>query len=281
MVDLATLDRLKSLFDALYWPVRSTGGSTSELFSSFVALLDELDVDGRELLLTITQDFLRHTLELYDRSTIDLVDKLVSTIPPGATVVLLPLINPANAGEIKSHGMASYLVKYEVLSRAAAHSWTVRDWDRPDRMARDFPHRRNAYVLLIDDFVGTGETANGAWTHFKVTHSVPSDRIYIVCFVAQHVGVEFLARAAIPCITVYERHKGISDSVHLVDKAAAMAVVDRIESDLVIDPNKLRGYMKSEALVMMHRCPDNTFPMYWANQKRSGAAWPRPFRRYE
>lgn len=136
-------------------------------------------------------------------------------------------------------------------------------------------------MLLIDDFIGTGETADGAWTDFNTNYSVPSDKVYVVCFVAQRVGVEYMRSAGVPCITVHERWKGITDSAHLADKTAAMAVMDDIESKLAIGANMQRGYQKSEALVMMYSCPDNTFPVYWARKMRSGKQWPRPFRRDE
>lgn len=60
-----------------------------------------------------------------------------------------------------------------------------------------------------------------------------------------------------------------------------MAVMDNIESQLMVDANKLRGYLQSEALVMMYACPDNTFPVYWARRTKAGKQWPRPFRRDE
>ena len=62
------VERLVSMFEALGWAVKEAGRD-SERFGTFLRLLTELDDEGRDLLLTITQDFYDHYLALYSRSS--------------------------------------------------------------------------------------------------------------------------------------------------------------------------------------------------------------------
>ena len=194
-------------------------------------------------------------------------------------MVLLPLVKPEDIGQVKSHGAALYFLRNEVNDVAPAHNWRIRSWDRLGLVKDELPHRRNAFVVLADDFVGSGNTAEAAVTHFKQNYAVPSDRILVASLVAQDAAVRFLAARSITCVARYVRFKGISDSTRLTDKSAAMATMDLIESRLKIGPLYRHGYEGSEALVSLARCPNNTFPVYWAARQITGLEWPRLFRR--
>jgi hypothetical protein len=40
------------------------------------------------------------------------------------------------------------------------------------------------------------------------------------------------------------------------------------------------GYNQSEALITLMRTPDNTFPIFWKEHKKSGEFYDAPFSRY-
>jgi hypothetical protein len=171
------------------------------------------------------------------------------------------------------------LLRDELNEAALENKWTVHSWDRYGRIKKDLPSRQNAHILLADDFVGSGSTASQAVNYFQRGFGDPSDKILVVCLVAQEAAMTGLAQAGITCIASQTRLRGISDSVRLQDKATALGVMDGIEKRLKVSAKFRRGFGSSEALVSMNRCPNNTFPIYWIRQRKDGSKWPAPFPR--
>lgn len=268
--------RLAELFDLIGWPIKKAGEDTI-LFRDFSMLLEELDSDERELLFDITPDFFVHSLGEYDASAEELAGQLAKVIPSKSLIVLLPLVNPHDVGETKSHVLAQYPLKRELRKLAPANKWTVQSWDRFELVTENLPTRTNAYILLADDFIGSGLTATHAIADFTANYAVPTDTIVVVAMVAQDGALNALKAAKVACIVNHARKKGITDCIRISDKLAALAMMDGIESRLKVRPLDRRGFGQSEALVSMARCPNNTFPMYWVRAKRGGEKWPSPF----
>jgi hypothetical protein len=200
-------------------------------------------------------------------------------IPSNSKVILLPLLKPSDMGNVKSPDLVLYPMKDELLAVASTHNWSIYSADRYRYVRKKHLTRQNAVIILADDFIGSGNTAIQAAAYFKNNYAVPTDKIIVTAYVAQKAAMTSLAANGITCVTVYEKVKGISDSLRLPDKSAAMETMDDIDSLLSIRANMRRGFEASEVLVMMARCPNNTFPVYWAPKDRRGSDWPSPFRR--
>lgn len=283
MPSLTALDatRLVELFEALRWSVREADGVESARLTLFRELLHELDAEEKELILTITADFYLHALDSYQASAARLADMVAVSLVDGHDfVVALPLQRPKDVGLPKSAGLALYLLRHELAERSRGATWRFCAWDRLNLLNQKAATRTNALILLVDDFIGSGTTARECVAAFRREHARPSDKVILCAFVALSRAAEALNAEGVDLIAANPlQRRGISDSTRLRDKVAALATMDNIELRLKLGADYRRGYKQSEALVYMARCPNNTFPVYWADTRKTGGVWPAPFRR--
>ena len=144
--------------------------------------------------------------------------------------------------------------------------------DTPNKIF-DIMKDGNFIVCLIDDFIGTGETAFSA-TQFFMDKNILNNNIAIVSLVAMKVGYNYLKTEGLEVFYSILKEKGISDSYRNVEKETL--IMQRIEQKIGVKPSFKFGYGQSEALVRMIHTPNNTFPIYWLyNKKNEYAPFPR------
>ena len=142
----------------------------------------------------------------------------------------------------------------------------------------------DSILILVDDFVGTGETAIDVCKIFlDKTYSgskLNPESVFIVSIVAQSEGVIKVKKELnVNLVSDTIRDKGISDGY------SSNAVAEKIELMLSIESKICSkkflkkyslGYGKSEALVsFMNKTPNNTFPFYWFETETKIAPFPR------
>lgn len=135
--------------------------------------------------------------------------------------------------------------------------------------------RNESLICLVDDFVGTGQTALNVLEELK-KRGFNKNQLYVTALVAQESGINALEGYGVPGFASIIRKRGISDNPKYTE--CDMKIMESIEAKIgVREPYKL-GYGHSEALVKMIRTPNNTFPVYWL-QKRKGNVPIVPFPR--
>lgn len=274
------VQRLVAVFNELRWDLKDPTGTESERLSLFRSVLQKLTEMESVLVLTITRDFFLHDITLYPKTTALLADQIVEKlVRKNRQVVALPLTAPNDIGIPKSAGMAQYLLRNELVRRSRRSPWLFSSWDRVNLVNDYLPDRKNAAILLVDDFVGSGDTASKAAAYFKANYARNADEIVVCAMVSQQQGIDRLNAAGVAIIAPYIRRRGISDSTRLTDIPAGLALMDGIEKSLRVKTKFLRGYKRAEALVSMVRCPNDTFPIYWTTDEHGGKPWPAPFPR--
>ena len=274
------VQRLATLFDELGWNLKEPTGKESSRLTLFRAVLQELTQDESDLVLTITKDFLLHDVALYQHTTERLADQIVQKLMrDNRQLVALPLTKPKDIGIPKSAGMALYLLRNELERRSRGAPWLFSSWDRVNLVNDYLRDRKNAAILLVDDFVGSGDTASKAVAYFKANCARNADEVVVCTLVSQQQGIDRLSNEGVALLAPYIRRRGISDSTRLPNIAVGLALMDGIETTLKVRTQFARGYMRAEALVCMARCPNDTFPIYWTTDRRRGKPWPAPFPR--
>ncbi len=264
-------------FAAVGWEIAGPDNHEERaIFQRYCSMLGRLDEPQRQLILRLTREFLRCTFSNYEAALRIALDAISAELSAASEIFIIPLTSPRHFGLSKSGGMMIYLCKAALARRGLA----AEGFEQP-ALLRGQVSRKNALVLLVDDYVGTGETAAEAILNYLTNLRVASDTAIAVTLVAQQRAVEEIAIHGIRTVTGHLRKRGISDSPSILDKAAALAVMDSVEDMLGIDVTSdyRRGYLGSEALVCMLRCPDNTFPTFWHSEKVGDVQWPAPFRR--
>lgn len=116
--------------------------------------------------------------------------------------------------------------------------------------------------ILVDDFVGTGKTALDSVDDILARNPAVKGRIVVMCVVAMSQGIEALKAEGIPVFASHIMRRGISD--HYSGDALGRNVGLMTEMESLLNINSCNfGYGRSEALVCLKRCPNNTFPIYW------------------
>lgn len=120
-------------------------------------------------------------------------------------------------------------------------------------------------LVLVDDFVGSGDTMEKAFSyihHRLKIHNKSIKQFAVICLVAMKSAVARLWKSKIPIYCSHILEKGISDYYEGEDLERAIVIMKEMERQNHISEYNSFGYGKSEALVCMERCPNNTFPIF-------------------
>lgn len=251
------------------------------IFEKFGKLLALLSPEERALILDLTDDFLRcHWLDYFP-----LLTKALSPLGNGMLtnvqrVFLLPLSESRKDGKPKSPTTLLYPAENMVLPYIAGlQGKTVRALERQELLTENWRNRGPSLLVFLDDFIGSGGSAEATLSSYSARHALSSDKVLVVALVAQEAGVNRLNAAGFQCSVAILRGRGISDCPRFANVGAALALMDAIESRLGVSPEYRYGYAQTEALVSMIRTPNNTFPVFWMTNGK-GQEWPAPFRRF-
>jgi hypothetical protein len=278
--------RLTNIFHIKNWPTHNDDQvSDDTLFNRFCYLLANLRDDEQELILTITEDFLRCTYYDYPLLMQEALKKIDKKLMDDCKkIIMAPLISPKDVtkGIVKS----AHTVLYPILRMVIPNDPELSKYknkviaiNNVDSLNSTYGNRQDNLLLFFDDFIGSGKTACDALWDYWINYRVESDSIAVVALVAQYQGLTLLNRLFFNVYASHVRKRGISDSEKIGDVDKSLSIMDRIENSLAISKYYRRGFGKSEALVSMMRTPNNTFPVYWCIKAKNGEVWPAPFRR--
>ncbi|MEZ4424288.1 MAG: hypothetical protein R3E98_12825 [Gemmatimonadota bacterium] len=270
------IDRLREIFAANGWDI---GGdeAVANRFDRMVNLMSHLEPPAQELLMHLTSDFLVQTFPEYGSRTSELVAILLNQHYErgrDGPLIVLPMMKDWSSGEPKSGAMITYLVRAELKRRQIPHH----SWDRAHLVRERLPSRCNALIFIVDDFIGSGDTALAACTNFSAQFANDTDQVLVGALVAQEAGLSSLRNAGVKACSVIVRRRGISDSSTLPNITEALSTMDGIETLMNVPGTYKRGFRRSEALVSLVRCPNNTFPVYWKTPTGE-VGWIPPFDR--
>lgn len=281
-IEVDLVYKIMQIFSNNGWPFQQPASTEDEnLFENFCELFYFLNKDEQELILTLTEDFSRFTLEDYYRlftQALQEVDK--SLLSNNRYFYLIPLDSPTDIqkARVKSGGQAAY------IARGILHNLIDTEWqkiiDVADvvKLAEIHSNRKNSLIIFIDDFIGTGNTACETLYEY-CKNSVTDDDVIIVSAVTLRIGAEAIRDLGFELYSSVLLKKGIEESAKIDNKDEAYKIIDGIEQRLNVSSSYHRGFRGSEALVKMFRTPNNTFPLYWCNRMKNGNRWPAPFPR--
>ncbi|WP_321289382.1 hypothetical protein [uncultured Sunxiuqinia sp.] len=136
--------------------------------------------------------------------------------------------------------------------------------------ANEIPADSN--VILVDDFIGTGDTISRKLDYLNKTieeRSLKGVSIKIVSLASMKFSIEVLDKLDVEYFSVHWLNKGISELVSDEKKEIATKSMEELEKKLKKNyhgkqiPNF--GYKKSESLFALesNNIPNNVFPIFW------------------
>lgn len=277
---------LKNLFIEKGW---NQFDEFESFFNNYCSMLEYLDPEQSSLVIDLTKKFiwlrsadyysyLKETLlmlQSYDHLTLDCIH-------------IIPLISKTDRElqKIKSSSHVAYLCKNsafkynEVLkdTKFIIHN-NLETLPRPSTLKRT-----NSPILLIDDFIGTGDTAIEALDELLEKRDYDNETLYVATLVCQEQGMNVINKRGFNVLSPIIRNRGISENYDKEEveemKILMRKIEDVLAQDSKFDPEFKFGYKESEALVALIRTPNNTFPIYWYSAKiGAGKQWMAPFPR--
>lgn len=267
------LARLQAIFDKKKWPVED--GFESKVFENFCGLLAGLKAHQRELMFTLTENFLWVRELDYAMYFSRAFDLFISGFPfNGCTsIVICPLLPEDDFRKSKSSIMLLYLIKANIASlRSKYPLYNISFCDSPAQF-NCAQSQTNKVLCLIDDFIGSGDTAVKAVDYFLQQH-YPLSRIAVLSLVAMEKGLAELQKKGYYTYTSVVETTGITGRGR--DEPTETKTMEEIEAAIRV-PSEFRfGYAHSQALVKMIRTPNNTFPIYWRTKGNTNVYAPFP-----
>ena len=262
-VEINILNRLKELFEKKGWTIDEN--SEISTFSRYYETLKILDREQQEFLLNLSDRFIHLTVNDYLENMLEPLSKLRDEYK-GANLIFLPCLPESDANKIKSSSLMIYQLKGTTIkSKIELKPFFVGDFHILKFLSNEGDSGKNM-IVLVDDFIGTGETALGAveYIHKLIPSIKDNNHIVVLSIIAMREGVNTLDSQHIKVYSKIICGRGISDEYTGVELSQATAIMHSIESKIKkLDKEMEFGYKGSEALVCMERCPNNTFPIYW------------------
>ncbi len=273
------LDRIKSIFENLKWNTTIKNIHNEVIFDKFCEMLLLLDNNQQDLILQLTEDFFHcNSIIEYYPILVEALSKVPVEIRARATkVFVIPLIAREDIGKAKSSIEMLYSCAYEVIPKILGWNIQAKPYADPSLLKANESDRENALVILIDDFIGSGETARRAYNFYQNELKKDNDIPIVVALLGQERALQELRDQGLEIIVAHTRKRGISDSEKINDIENAKDMMKAIEDRLNIVPFYRFGFMSSEALIALVKTPDNTFPVFWFNGNVDGQPWPAPF----
>lgn len=257
-ISMDVIARLETIFNDKQWNIDRT--SQISLYDRYCNTLMKFTEEEQQLLLELTERFLKIELNDY----VGYFENLLNNIQndnPGSPLILVPCLPEKEVGKIKSTSVALYTMKSTHYNHAIKCSL------EPNDLKNVLPAiNQNTIIVLVDDFIGTGETALSAISYAQsiLPQDFPLQNIKVMSIVTMESGKTAIEKIRVRVYSHYINNKGITDNYTGDKLLHAKELMNSIESKLKkLKPEFRFGYGLSEALVCMSRCPNNTFPVYW------------------
>lgn len=263
--------RIQEIFKQKNWPIEDY--FSDDVFENFCNMLAGLEPEQCNLVINLTEKFIWVQDSAYIKHFSVAFHSFISSysFSRGKNIYICPLLPEEDFGKSKSSVSLLYLVKSHLGAIQRKYSeFSITYADLPNAVKLDMI-RDNYTLCLIDDFVGTGETAERAAKYF-LNRNISKNMMTIVSLVSMSSGLYDLNNKGYITYTDIKCDKGITH----VGNETQIELMKSIEKSIKVSDDYRFGYKGSEALVKMIRTPNNTFPIYWLrNKKNKFAPFPR------
>lgn len=276
-LSISKLDVLGEIFEQKKWPINQDNGISR--FNKYVKMLESMSDQEQDMMLDLTKRFIHIEYEDYFAILLDVVGKVINDNPLINQYYVLPALSKQDEAERrfdKSSINLLYLFKGDRLEEALGtdkiHFQVVKNKTK----LLDKKIRTNEKILIVDDFIGSGETIRESLDLYNINNDNGPDinNVIVLSLVAHMQGLAYLSKIGVSIYYEIVINKGISDNFTGDTKNMYITLMKQIEDRIpkITEDNRF-GYKQCEALLHMYRIPNNTFPIYWLHRNIS------PYRR--
>ncbi|WP_339885614.1 phosphoribosyltransferase-like protein [Polaribacter vadi] len=287
-IEPAELIQIDQLFQDKNWEIEEDIDIRISLYQKFIDRYERIKKEDRELFIKLSKKFLRITeKEVYSifRDSYNQIDE--DYLKPAENIFILPLVEPyiklkktatekISRPKIKSGEKIKLFIEINEY-RELKFSEKISLPDNFAMIEKSFKPKKDL-LILVDDFIGSGRTANEILKSIFDNKKFDPDNVIILSLVAQEIGINSIYETnKVFTFYKYLKKKAISDFYEGDKLKENIAKSISMEETMNIPEQWSLGYEKSEALVsIMNKSPNNTFPIFWYETKKMIA----PFKRY-
>lgn len=273
---------LISVFKEQNWDIEESTAGENSVFDMFCKRLEELESDAdRELMLELTRKYLVVNLEEYGKYMVDVfrkfIDRNKDKIGKTEVIHMFPVQDKDYPAKTKSGNVMCYLFQGNLMRRfdefRNKRIRIIETFDGLEKYKEDIE-----CLLLVDDFVGTGDTILGCINLIE-EKGIKKERIKAVTLVMQEQGRNAVEEYGVEIYSAVLRNKAITDNYSIEEAEKKIAQMKNVGKRIKAKKELYLGYKESEGLVSMIKTPNNTFPFYWHEGKRDGKLCVAPFAR--
>lgn len=274
------ITRLYRIFEDLGWYGADNKKYNEKLFENFCVILARLDSEQRDLMLNLTSKFIKIDFNKYVEHLLNAMNPFpFSSLNADQPVFVLPLRAPRDTGKTKSATALPYFFINSILKNITTNDNPVYGLDSHYYLKEKHPNRKNSVIFALDDFIGSGDTANQFLDDMEKEVLNETDKLIICTISILQTGFKSLTERGYDVFYSILQKKGISDELPENYRRKAIKLMIEIERKIGVSENYQFGYKQSEAMITLARTPNNTFPVYWWSAPNGKNAWPAPFPR--
>lgn len=266
---------LSQIYKEKNWNISTAFGNNE--YDDFCSMLTYLNADQQDLIIDLTKDFLKVGFNEYIQHFLKSFDLFYhSSLSKGKNRVFIkPLLCKDDIGRTKSSSLLYYLINSHIVLLQNKYPNIKIICSDNFNSLNTAKFNKTDIICLVDDYVGTGETAIKA-INFLQNSSTNICDLVAITLVAQEEGINNVKNCGYNIFAATVRSKGISDLSSNVE--SMLAIMESIESKMGVQTKYQLGYGRSESLVKMISTPNNTFPIYWYAKSKSIPIVPFPRR---
>lgn len=277
-MNITSITKLYTIFNDKKWTDKE---GNNIVFSNFCKLLSNLNDTQRELIIDLAERYTWITLSEYQSKIVNVLniveEEKLNNIK---RIILFPVMKPEDENKTKSGHTILYMLR---AIKPMLHRYKEIEFKEIESYehikSEKFKLKDTDAVFLLDDYLGSGETIKATINELLSNRNIEPKKLNVISIAAQSDSTEFLKKIDVAYYTDMITKKGISDyykSPELEEKIRIMLEIEKL-----IPGNHFSfGFNQSEALITLMRTPDNTFPIFWKEHKKSGEIYEAPFSRY-
>lgn len=280
--DIFQLMLARDIFIQKQWPI------DKKLFVNFCERARFLnDKNMIDLYLDLSKRFIYVDYNKYHNYMISIIDKTTKEIDNQCkNVHIMPMKTTNEHSKSKSGDFVTYFIKAMFSNNTFSNNtykFSKKVVFTPQNMIALNGYykkiKEQDVVILVDDFVGSGNTARGCIDEL-LNIGVRNSNIIISTIAVMKAGKQVVESLGCKLVYEIEQDRGITDYYgNNVQKK--IEIMKQIEKKIgITDEALMFGYGQSEGLISLLRTPNNTFPVFWFNNKKVRNA-PFPRRDYE
>lgn len=240
------------------------------LFNRLFTLTKNLDESELDVFLEILNNLDVYTLEDYNMLINELYLKIRLTYPDLKRLEVAPLLKStlSNNNSIKSGHFVAYLFNSFDFSYIDEKNNFK---DITIKIHKSLPEnsvpQKNHLILLVDDFVGSGNQCSSALDEY-VQKKYTTDQLIIGTLICLETGIELIKDY--PYHHFYQRiGKTLLNITDELTQNKMLKISDVLADFLKTSNGYRQGYQSSQALVVLFHTPNNSLPFLWSQKKES------------